>query len=227
MTEILQKKFDWAVENNDVDSVLLLLTEPFIDPSLNLNLAIRKSANYNNVEMFEILLNDHRVDPTDSDNFAFRVAVQKGHFDIFKLLINHEKIKPLLKTNNSRISNRQTFFMAAQKNHLSIIKEIVNQDKDIFNHNNSDELNKSFYNACKNNCFSVVKFIIDEFNINPSDNLNHASYMADSGKSYEILDLFWEDKRVQKSLKNDKPFIYKEQLVRNKINKIKNTANNF
>jgi hypothetical protein len=81
-----------------------------------------------------------------------------------------------------------------------------------------------FFEACEYGYLELIQLIVNKYDINPTIGMNHASRLANEINAIDVLDYFWEDERVKKSLENDEPFIYKAQLIRNKI---KNSLNYF
>jgi ankyrin repeat protein len=129
-----------------------------------------------------------------------------------ELLLQNKNFNPFEKSN-------QPFVRAAQLGQLELIKLFIKYADKSFNENNQDAID-AFYDACASGHFSVVEFLMTEYNINPSEDMNQASHMAMEAESYDILDLFWKDKRIKDTLKSDEPWIYNHIKLRNFKNKV-------
>jgi hypothetical protein len=87
-----QEKFYKSVEDNDIQSVELLLNNPTVNPSFKNNEAIGLAAEHGFKSIFLLLLDDPRVNPADFDNWAIIYASRNGHFDIVQILLNDSRV---------------------------------------------------------------------------------------------------------------------------------------
>ena len=76
-----------AIQNEDLEKVKLLLSDPRVNPSVNNNFAIQYASGNDILEVVKLLLSDPRVDPSDYNNAAIRSASKNDHIEIVKLLL--------------------------------------------------------------------------------------------------------------------------------------------
>ena len=96
-----QEEFYYAIEENNIKKVSLLLKDESVKPHAEANWAIASASYDGFFKIFKLLLNDSRVDPSDGGNFAFRQSVKNTHVCIFKLLLNDERVNPSDNNNNA------------------------------------------------------------------------------------------------------------------------------
>tara|TARA_Y100001960_G_scaffold324037_1_gene403535 strand:- start:535 stop:1629 length:1095 start_codon:yes stop_codon:yes gene_type:complete len=121
----IQKQFNKAIKENDIQSVKSLINKDRVDPSFDNNSPLLFCCDKGYTEIFELLINDKRVNPADNtyfDGFFMEVVCQKGHFDIAKLLLNDERIDP-------SISNNHIIHTAYVNEHFDIVKLLWNDQR--------------------------------------------------------------------------------------------------
>jgi hypothetical protein len=101
-----QDDFDNAIQVNNYKVVKTLLNDPEVDPTNNVNFAIRISSEHGFIDIVKLLLNDPRVDPTDDFNDAIRYASRSGETETVRLLLTDSRVNPT-SVNNSAISNAE------------------------------------------------------------------------------------------------------------------------
>ena len=151
---------------------------------------------------------------TDKLNTDFFNAVNNNDLEAVTALLKIPSFDPLQRS-------IQHLSSASYKGCFSIVKAIIEHYGDILVKDDMQDIEEVFFNACDGGHLDIIKFLINKYDINPAEHMNQASHMADEANAYDVLDYFWEDERVQQSLKGDEPFIYKEQQIRNLKNNVK------
>jgi hypothetical protein len=151
---------------------------------------------------------------TDTLNTQFFNAINDNNLNAVNDLLAIPTFNPLEKS-------IQHLSSASYKGCLSIVKAIIEHYGDKLIEKDMQDIEEVFYNACDGGHLDIIKFLVDKYHINPAKDMNQASHMADEVNATDILDYFWQDERVQKSLENDEPFIYKAQQIRNLANNVK------
>ncbi len=87
-----QALFKWAVRQGRIELVKCLLADERVDPTAEVNGALREAAWYGHVAVVKCLLADERVDPAAGDNWALREAAKNGHVAVVKCLLADERV---------------------------------------------------------------------------------------------------------------------------------------
>ena len=86
-----QNELKNAIQNNDLNTVKLLLESNIVYPAYNNNYPIQLASQKGHLNIVKLLLSDQRVDFTDCNYAAFRLAATNGHIEIMKLFIQDHK----------------------------------------------------------------------------------------------------------------------------------------
>jgi len=84
----------WALENNHVSKIKMLLADPRVDPGAQENGALCFASIHGCTEVVGVLLADPRVDPSAQQNAAVWLASKNGHFHVVKLLLADSRVDP-------------------------------------------------------------------------------------------------------------------------------------
>jgi ankyrin repeat protein len=139
-----------AAENNNVDIVELLLSDPRINPfdfhdyigtksykhikivkllladsrfTLNCGAIMFQYACSDQLtKIVRLLLKDSRIDPSKSDNYCINYASKNGHTKIVKILIKHPRVNP---SDNHNYAIKQS----CKYGHINIVKLLLKDDR--------------------------------------------------------------------------------------------------
>ena len=89
-----QHLFYQAIQESNINEVIVFLNNPKINPSESENQAICEAAEIGDLAIFKLLLEDKRVDPSDFDNQALILSSKNGHYDIVLLLLKDKRVNP-------------------------------------------------------------------------------------------------------------------------------------
>jgi len=106
----------YAVDNNRLEIVKLLLADKRVDPTIWDNYVIGCASKYGHTEVVKLLLADPRVNPGDCENNAFTHASEYGHVEIVKLLLNDSRVDLSIYDYNLAIR------YAAKNGHTEVVK---------------------------------------------------------------------------------------------------------
>ena len=132
-----KKAFDWAVENNDVELVNLLI-QVGADVTADDNYAIRSASEsrYCTTEMVKLLI-QAGADVTADDNYAIRRASEYGRTEIVKLLIQA----------GAEVTARDNYAIryAAANGHAEVVKLLIQAGADVTTNDNEAIINAFYY----------------------------------------------------------------------------------
>jgi hypothetical protein len=100
-----QKAFNNAINNNDIESVKLLINDSQVDINRADDWAFQLCSEKGYTEIFKLLLKDERIIPYGYSNYAIRYAFQNKHFDIVRALLEKDILKKILKKNDIKLYN--------------------------------------------------------------------------------------------------------------------------
>ena len=81
----MNKAFLWAVENEYIRLIKILLEDPKVDPASNYNWPIQLASLNGSLEVVKLLLSlpeEVGIDPSADDNYAIQMASRAGHLDV-------------------------------------------------------------------------------------------------------------------------------------------------
>jgi hypothetical protein len=81
------------VREGNVDTILILLEEVGVDPTVDNNYPILLASENGHAEVVRLLL-EHGADPTTEDNWAIRIASENGHAEVVRLLLADPRVDP-------------------------------------------------------------------------------------------------------------------------------------
>jgi ankyrin repeat protein len=112
-----------AIKKNDIEAVILLLSNADLNPSYNDNEGIKIAAQYGYTEIVKLLLEDKRITNLDKNSSGDPIgfACLHGHLEVVKLLINDPRNNP---NNDNNIA-----LHAAIDRGFSDIVELLLKDK--------------------------------------------------------------------------------------------------
>lgn len=85
----------YASRHGYLEVVKLLLADKRVDPSSQMNRAIREASSNGHSEVVKLLLTDPRVDPAFKNNEAVRRAFENGHSEVVQVLLADHRVYPL------------------------------------------------------------------------------------------------------------------------------------
>ena len=162
-----KKAFDWAVENNDVELVNLLI-QAGADVTADDNYAIRyaSESRYCTTEMVKLLI-QAGADVTADDNYAIKRASEYGSTEIVKLLIQaganvtasnnvtigraseygRTEIVKLLIQAGAEVTARDNYAIryAAANGHAEVVKLLIQAGADVTTNDNEAIINAFYY----------------------------------------------------------------------------------
>jgi ankyrin repeat protein len=168
----------------------------------------------NCIEKVKQFLSNTNNKPEYQNNVAIRMASENGHIEIVKLLLKDDRVDPTSIYNQS-LSN------AAAKGHLDIVELLLNDSRVILNDPESPN-NYAMKLATQNKHNHIVKLLHKDGRMNPAYCGNEAITVANNQDNQELVDLFWSDKRVKDTLKEDRYDLYNKLIQKDIKNKIKN-----
>jgi hypothetical protein len=83
-----------ASQNQSIDIIKILLKDKRVNPSIGINMPIKKAISFNNEEMLKLLLNHNKNIINKSNIELFEFALQKKSFSCLKILIEDGRIDP-------------------------------------------------------------------------------------------------------------------------------------
>ncbi|KAI8892359.1 hypothetical protein BC833DRAFT_376548 [Globomyces pollinis-pini] len=97
----------FAINNEHLAIVKLLLIYSDVDPSAHNNAYLVKTIHLGYVDIFKLLVNDSRVDPSTNNNVLIRLACTYGNADIVTTLLVDERVDPSAVNNTPIIEAAQ------------------------------------------------------------------------------------------------------------------------
>lgn len=101
-----QEDFFYAIQNNDLENLKLLIKDKEVNPSVYSNYALRKFSKSGNFDIVKLLIEYGRVDITYDKNYPLRIAYQNDHIKVAHLLFKQPSVKKTLKVNQPTLFNQ-------------------------------------------------------------------------------------------------------------------------
>eukprot|EP01118_Nematostelium_gracile_P010240 TRINITY_DN3512_c0_g1_i1.p1 TRINITY_DN3512_c0_g1~~TRINITY_DN3512_c0_g1_i1.p1 ORF type:complete len:244 (+),score=54.31 TRINITY_DN3512_c0_g1_i1:70-801(+) len=140
------------------ESIIKLLEDERIDPSAEMNRAIRIASQKGWIELVNRLLEDHRVDPSCASNAPIRSASSNGHAQIVIRLLCDGRVDPSAEGNHA-------VKIASAYGRADIVN-ILLQDKRV---DPSDGADYAIINASLNRHIDVIKRLLLDERVNPNE----------------------------------------------------------
>ncbi|MEM3858771.1 MAG: ankyrin repeat domain-containing protein [Candidatus Micrarchaeaceae archaeon] len=199
----------YAVENNKVDIVKLLLTLEGIDPAIN-NQDIFNGACINGqYEIVELFLSDNRIDPLYEDCKALQLACRYGHKNVIMLFLSKNLAicydKCLMTAIKFGYYNLISLFVAnVDKLTLdNALKETCKMGKYEstellldYGANPTVDNNICFIYACQSNNLKIVLSLLN-YPIDPTVDNYKALEIVVEKNNYNIFDVLLSDSRIK------------------------------
>lgn len=104
--------------HNNIDTVITLLGDSRVDPTIDHNYLIKRAASIGNLQLVNCLLDDPRVDPSACINDPIRSACRLGHINVVRRLLLNPRVDP------STVNN-QAIQRAALNGYLEVVEELL------------------------------------------------------------------------------------------------------
>jgi hypothetical protein len=121
----------YAVENNKVQAVKIMMRYPQINPRFQNNYLIKSACADGYSEIVEILLKDPRTNPAAENNYCISWAARRANVDVVKLLLEDPRVYPCGKGPDDaidRVNRRLSEITYRDKwKNYEIIAELLNR----------------------------------------------------------------------------------------------------
>jgi hypothetical protein len=205
---LMEIGFDPSVNNNTaiveavyfkaIESIILLLNDSRVDPSIKDNFIIETVAkgNYNPLLM-KLLLENPKIDPTINHNRAIFLAVKHGSVEVVKLLLEDPRVDPT-------IDNNYLIKYAVNVGEIDKVKLLLTYPKV----NPGATNNYAILRAVDNGNIEIIKLLSADPRVDASASNNLAiKTAADKSIKYkkydEIIRILLEHPRVDPSIDNN------------------------
>jgi ankyrin repeat protein len=189
--------FILAVQEEQTDVALFLLSLDRVDPSTQNNLSIRRAAANGDAKLVSVLLSDTRVDPTSHDEQALRRAVEMGYSDVVYLLLADGRSNPR--------NVGEEFEKAVRANRIDVVHLLLSDGRLDPSHTTA------IGEVSKIGTVEMLKVLMSDDRIRADQYRNYALRMARKFNRRDIEAQLLTDKRVRDLDEKEK-----KRLERNK-----------
>lgn len=174
-----------AIEYENRELALYLLSLPWIDPSAKDNSAIRSAARMGDPEIVRALLSCPTVDCTANNNHALRNALAEGHAEVLQLLLSDPRF---LEEYVTYLDDE--FVQAVESNRAEVVRVLLEDGR--FNPSNL-----CFSDVCKNGTLEMFLVLYADERVDWYMDENAALRTARKFGRSSMVELLLKDERVQ------------------------------
>ncbi|KAJ1558342.1 hypothetical protein HK096_002118, partial [Nowakowskiella sp. JEL0078] len=169
--------------------VELLIADPRIDSSKDLEFALQWASTHGHVELFKVILKDSRVYPSSNYNAALFSACENGHCEILKLLFADSNLNLFAHDNyNSCLQ------LASENGHAQVVRLLLDDGR----FDPSQNFNSALRLASKNGWSEVVGELLTDKRVNPAAEDYIALLVAAKSGYVEIVNQLLSDERINR-----------------------------
>ena len=174
------KHLTTPAEKGYLDLIILYIEMAGVDPSVDDNLAIKKSSENGHENIVKYLI-QKGVDPSIDDNYLIKIASLNGHLKVIEVLLNDQRVNP-----------SDSLSLATQNNHLDVVDRILIDDRV----NPATDNNHAVRAASYLGHLNILNRLLEDPQTNPSDLNNNALEAAIAEGHLKIVNRLLKDKRV-------------------------------
>ncbi len=181
-----------ALDAEDLQTLLNLVDNPIINPSVETDWAAKLAARDGHLELLNRLI-ARGVEPATDNNYLIRLAAKHGHLDIINRLLEFEG-----RGVNPATEGNEALSLAAKYGHLDVVNRLLEHQRVI-----PGKDHKALIVAAGGGHLDVVNRLIADGRIDPSANDNKALRDAAGGGHLDVVNRLLELKKVMKGSFND------------------------